>query len=148
MTSKQQPQNERGKFKQTDTNKLIADIARGVPVAVARTAVGIHKDTFYEWVNTRPEFAQALAAEKQRVILDALAGLRTKDEVRTGNSKNRGVRLHYGPAAGGTRQGGCRDRRRGLRGQRRRLQACRSGSAVFGSRSEEGQAGVRTRNGK
>jgi hypothetical protein len=72
VASKQQIQSNRGKFKQTDIAKLIADIARGVPDAVACTAVGIHKDTYREWVNTRPEFAQALAVEKQRVIQELL----------------------------------------------------------------------------
>ena len=64
------------KFKQTDTTKLIADIARGVPVEIACRAAGIHKDTFYQWLDQRPDFAQALAAEKQRVILEALEAIK------------------------------------------------------------------------
>jgi hypothetical protein len=65
------------KFEKVDTAKLIAEIAEGVPVEVACTAVGIHRDTFYHWLDHRPSFAQALAAEKQRIILKALAGIRT-----------------------------------------------------------------------
>jgi hypothetical protein len=60
------------KFHDVDTDKLIGDIAHGVPVAIACAAVGIHRDTFNDWLDRRPEFAQALAAEKQRVILEAL----------------------------------------------------------------------------
>jgi CRP-like cAMP-binding protein len=56
---------------------LIADVARGVPVEIACTAVGIDRKTFYNWLDQRPEFAQALAAEKQRFILEALSGIRT-----------------------------------------------------------------------
>jgi hypothetical protein len=65
------------KFEQTDTTTLIADIARGVPVVVACAAQGIHKDTFYVWLDERPVFAQSLAAEKQRVILEALTAVRS-----------------------------------------------------------------------
>ena len=70
------------KFEKTDTAKLIADIARGVPVEVACAAQGIHRDTFYAWLDERPSFTQALAAEKQRVILEALDAIKscsTKD---------------------------------------------------------------------
>jgi hypothetical protein len=65
------------KFDQINTAGLIADIARGIPVEIACTATGIHRDTFYHWLDNRPAFAQALAAEKQRVILEALSGIRT-----------------------------------------------------------------------
>jgi hypothetical protein len=70
------------KFDQINTAGLIADIARGIPVEIACTATGIHRDTFYHWLDNRPAFAQALAAEKQRVILealDAIKGCSTKD---------------------------------------------------------------------
>jgi hypothetical protein len=70
------------KFEQIDTTKLMADIARGVPVQIACAAVGISRDTFYAWLDERPLFAQALAAEKQRVILealDAVKGCSTKE---------------------------------------------------------------------
>jgi hypothetical protein len=66
-----------GTFKDSDTAKLISDIARGVPVAIACAAVGIHRDTFNDWLDRRPEFAQALAAEKQRVILEALEAIKS-----------------------------------------------------------------------
>lgn len=62
-----------GTFKDADTEKLIRNIARGTPIAVACAAAGIHKDTFNAWLDQRPEFAQALAAEKQRIILDWIA---------------------------------------------------------------------------
>jgi hypothetical protein len=72
-----------GTFKKVDTAKLIADIARGTPVTIACAAVGIAKDTFNSWLDERPEFAQALAAEKQRVILEwlttVLAGTKEKE---------------------------------------------------------------------
>jgi hypothetical protein len=72
-----------GTFKEVDTAKLISDISRGVPVTIACAAVGIHKDTFASWLDERPEFAQALAAEKQRVILEwltsVLAGTKEKE---------------------------------------------------------------------
>lgn len=64
------------KFPKTDTTKLISDIARGVPIKIACAAVGISDHTFQNWLDSRPEFAQALAAEKQRVILEALDGIR------------------------------------------------------------------------
>jgi hypothetical protein len=64
MTSKQQLQSNRGKFEQTDIAKLIADIARGVPIKIACATVGISDHTFRNWLETRPEFAQALAAER------------------------------------------------------------------------------------
>jgi hypothetical protein len=72
MTSKQQLQSNRGKFKQTDIAKLIADITRGVPIKIACAAVGISDHTFQNWLVSHPEFAQALAAERQRVIQDLL----------------------------------------------------------------------------
>jgi hypothetical protein len=70
------------KFEKTDTAKLITDIARGVPVEIACATVGIHRDTFYQWLDTHPSFAQELAVEKQRVILEALEAIKscsTKD---------------------------------------------------------------------
>jgi hypothetical protein len=70
------------KFQKTDTTKLVADIARGVPIKIACAAVGISDHTFQNWLDSRPEFAQALAAEKQAVILEALTAIRscsTKD---------------------------------------------------------------------
>jgi hypothetical protein len=66
-----------GSFKKVDTAKLIEKIALGIPVEVACSAVGIHRDTFYNRLNNDPEFAQALAAEKQCVILQALDGIRS-----------------------------------------------------------------------
>src|SRR2546429_353594 len=95
MASKQQPKRRPGvrkrgpaqsklgraggqsKFKKVDTTKLIAEIARGIPVEIACTAVGIHRDTFYHWLDNRPSFAQALAAEKQAAILEALAAIKS-----------------------------------------------------------------------
>jgi hypothetical protein len=65
------------KFEITNTTQLIADIARGVPVTIACAAVGIDQATFCRWLDVRPEFAQALAAEKQAVILGALDGIRS-----------------------------------------------------------------------
>ena len=60
------------KFDKTDTAKLIADIARGVPIKIACAAVGISDHTFPNWLDSRPEFAQALAAKKQEIILEWL----------------------------------------------------------------------------
>jgi hypothetical protein len=74
------------KFEKIDTAKLIADIARGVPVEIACRAAGIHRDTFYQWLDERPSFAQALAAEKQRIILEAL------DAVKSCSTKEREFR--------------------------------------------------------
>lgn len=65
------------RLKKADTAKLIADIARGVPVAVACAAVGIHKVTFNSWLDERPDFARSLAAEKQAVILEALTAIKS-----------------------------------------------------------------------
>lgn len=65
-----------GTFKQVDTAKLIIDIARGIPVPIACAAVGIDQATFCRWLDARPEFAQALAAEKQNVILEALDAIK------------------------------------------------------------------------
>jgi hypothetical protein len=70
------------KFDQINTAGLIADIARGIPVEIACTGAGIHRDTFYHWLDNRPAFVQALAAEKQAVILEALTAIKgcsTKD---------------------------------------------------------------------
>jgi hypothetical protein len=75
------------KFDQIDIAKLITDVAEGVPVPIASMAVGIDPKTFYRWLDDRPEFAQALAAEKHRVILGALAGIRA-------GSKNNEWRNH------------------------------------------------------
>jgi hypothetical protein len=74
------------KIHQIDTAKLISDIAAGVPVTIACAAVGIHKDTFNQWLDERPEFAERLAAEKQRVILEAL------DAVKSCSTKEREFR--------------------------------------------------------
>jgi hypothetical protein len=65
-----------GSFKRVDTAALIADVARGVPVELACAARGIEARTFYNWLDSRPDFAQALAAEKQRVILEMLDGIK------------------------------------------------------------------------
>jgi hypothetical protein len=59
------------KFHKVDTAKLIADIARGIPIQIACAAVGISDQTFQNWLDQRPDFAQSLAAEKQAVILEA-----------------------------------------------------------------------------
>jgi hypothetical protein len=66
-----------GTFKGADTAKLISDIAHGVPVAIACAARGICRDTFYNWLEQRQDFAQALAAEKQSVILEALETIKS-----------------------------------------------------------------------
>jgi len=42
-----------GAFKKIDEAKLIADIAAGVPVPIVCAAVGIHKDTFNQWLDDR-----------------------------------------------------------------------------------------------
>ncbi len=65
------------KFDQIDTAKLISDVAEGVPVPIASMAVGIDPKTFYRWLDDRPDFAQALAAEKQNVIMEALDGIKS-----------------------------------------------------------------------
>jgi hypothetical protein len=65
-----------GSFKDVDTAKLLADIAQGIPIKIACAAVGIADHTFQNWLDGRPEFAQALAAEKQRVILEALTAIK------------------------------------------------------------------------
>jgi len=70
------------KFHKVDTAKLIADIARGIPIKVACAAAGISDQTFQNWLDQRPDFAQSLAAEKQAVILEALEVIKscsTKD---------------------------------------------------------------------
>jgi hypothetical protein len=64
------------KFDQIDIAKLITDVAEGVPVPIASMAAGIDPKTFYRWLDDRPAFAQTLAAEKQRVILEALAAIK------------------------------------------------------------------------
>jgi hypothetical protein len=65
------------KFEITNTAQLIADIARGVPVLIACAAVNIDQATFCRWLDQRPEFAQALATEKQNVILEALTAIKS-----------------------------------------------------------------------
>jgi hypothetical protein len=65
------------KLGQIDSEKLISDIAEGVAVAIACAAQGIHRDTFYSWLEEQPEFAVKLAAAKREVILKAIAGIRT-----------------------------------------------------------------------
>jgi hypothetical protein len=64
------------KFHKVDTAKLIADIAQGIPIKVACAAAGISDQTFQNWLDQRPDFAQALAAEKQRIILEALTAIK------------------------------------------------------------------------
>jgi CRP-like cAMP-binding protein len=57
-------------------------VERAIRREAACAAVGIHKDTFNQWLDERPEFAERLAAEKQRVILEALSAIKgcsTKD---------------------------------------------------------------------
>jgi hypothetical protein len=76
------PGRPKGTFKDVDTAKLTADIASGVPVAIACAAVGLSQSSFNSWLDERPEFAQALAAEKQRVISETLGVIKsctTKD---------------------------------------------------------------------
>jgi hypothetical protein len=71
-----------GTFKEIDSAKLISDIAQGIPIKIACAAVGISGQTFQNWLDQRPEFAKALALEKQRVILEALEAIKscsTKD---------------------------------------------------------------------
>jgi hypothetical protein len=46
------------KFHKVDTKKLIADIARGIPIGIACAAVGIVDQTFQNWLDQRPEFAR------------------------------------------------------------------------------------------
>ena len=67
----------RSKLSQIDSEKLISDIAGGVAVTIACAAQGIHRDTFYSWLEKQPEFAMKLAAAKRDVILKAIATIRT-----------------------------------------------------------------------
>jgi hypothetical protein len=93
------------KFELTNTAKLIEDIARGVPVEIACAAVGIDARSFYRWLDQRPEFSQALSAEKQRVILEALAGIRvsTKNDEWRGHAwfLERVYKDYFGPPVPG-----------------------------------------------
>ena len=67
----------RSKLSQIDSEKLISDIAGGVAVTIACAAQGIHRDTFYSWLEKQPEFAMKLAAAKRDVIVKAIATIRT-----------------------------------------------------------------------
>jgi hypothetical protein len=69
----------RSKLSQIDADKLIADIAGGVAVTIACAAQGIHRDTFYSWLDEQPEFAVKLATAKRDVIL------KTMEEIRRGS---------------------------------------------------------------
>jgi hypothetical protein len=66
-----------GTFKDIDTAKLISDIARGIPIKIACAAVGIADHTFQNWLDQRPELVQALATEKQNVIMEALNAIKS-----------------------------------------------------------------------
>jgi hypothetical protein len=67
----------RSKLSQIDSEKLISDIAEGIAVSIACAAQGIHRDTFYSWLDQQPEFAVKLAAAKRDAIAKAIAGVRT-----------------------------------------------------------------------
>jgi hypothetical protein len=67
----------RSKLGQIDSEKLISDIAEGVAVTIACAAQGVHRDTFYSWLEEQPEFAVKLAAAKRDAIVKAIAGIRT-----------------------------------------------------------------------
>jgi hypothetical protein len=68
------------KLSEAELATLITNIARGVPISIACAAVGIHRETFYGWLDNRPEFAQALAVEKQKVIMEALTAVKTSQK--------------------------------------------------------------------
>lgn len=95
----------RSKLSQIDADKLIDDIARGVAVTIACAAQGIHRDTFYSWLDEQPEFAQRLAAAKRDVIVGAIAGIRTgsKDDEWRGHAwfLEHVYPDHYAPPAPG-----------------------------------------------
>ena len=61
-------QKRESKFERIDTDKLVDDIAGGVPVTIACAARGIHRDTFYKWLEDHPDFVRALASARQRKI--------------------------------------------------------------------------------
>jgi len=65
------------KYHKTDIDRLALDIAMGVPLAIAAASVGITARTVELWLDSHPEFAEMLAAEKRRVIVEALDGIRS-----------------------------------------------------------------------
>jgi hypothetical protein len=65
------------KYHKTDIDRLALDIAMGVPLAIAAASVGITARTVELWLDSHPEFAEKLAVEKRRVILEALDGIRS-----------------------------------------------------------------------
>jgi hypothetical protein len=93
------------KLSQVNTDKLVDDIARGVPVSIACAAAGIEVKTFYNWLDGKPEFARMLAARKQDVILEAINGIRTgsKDEEWRGHAwfLERVYKDHFAPPTPG-----------------------------------------------
>jgi hypothetical protein len=95
----------RCKLSQIDVGRLIDDIARGVAVTIACAAQGIHRDTFYSWLDEQPEFAHRLAAAKRDVIVGAIAGIRTgsKDDEWRGHAwfLEHVYPDHYAPPAPG-----------------------------------------------
>lgn len=53
---------------------------------IACGSVGIDRVTFQRWLDKYPEFAQQLAAEKRRVILEELAAIRGRSMNWQGNA--------------------------------------------------------------
>jgi len=65
------------KYSAVDVAGLVEAVAKGVPIVVACRARNINPDTFHEWLNTREDFALALAQAKQAVILEALTAIKS-----------------------------------------------------------------------
>jgi hypothetical protein len=65
------------KYHKVDVEALVQDLANGVPRAIAAGAQGITAATVDMWLDKRPEFAEALAREKRRVIVEALEAIKS-----------------------------------------------------------------------
>jgi hypothetical protein len=68
-----------------DVAGLVEAVARGVPIVVACRARNLNPDTFQDWLNTKPEFALALAKAKEAEIVRGLTAIKTstkQDEIK------------------------------------------------------------------
>jgi hypothetical protein len=70
-----------GSYKNVDEDRLVEDIAKGLPVGVASGSQGLSRDTIYNWLDQRPEFAQKLAEAKRVELLRALDALKKGDKL-------------------------------------------------------------------
>jgi len=62
----------KGKYNEANVNKILQLIRAGNTYKTAHLSAGVASSTFYEWLNDKPEFKEAVEQAEQDAIIELL----------------------------------------------------------------------------